>query len=52
MQSIGRVKSPYKDTWEIPKELAAKHEAGVLEIFATRPLDAGPLPQFCRAMVN
>lgn len=30
---IGFVRSPYKDTWEIPRGLGAKHEAeGVLEI--------------------
>src|SRR5215472_13417127 len=33
MQPIGYVRSPYSDTKEIPKGLAAKHEAeGVLEI--------------------
>jgi tRNA (Thr-GGU) A37 N-methylase len=32
---IGYVRSPYKDTQEIPKGLGAKHEAeGVLEIQA------------------
>jgi tRNA (adenine37-N6)-methyltransferase len=35
MQPIGYVRSPYKDTKEIPKGLGAKHEAeGVLEIRA------------------
>lgn len=35
MQPIGFVRSPYKDTAEIPKGLGAKHEAeGVLEIQA------------------
>ena len=34
-QPIGYVRSPYKDTREIPKGLGAKHEAeGVLEILA------------------
>src|SRR5579864_4896196 len=34
-QPIGFVRSPYKDTREIPKGLGAKHEAeGVLEILA------------------
>jgi len=33
MQPIGYVRSPYKDTREIPKGLGAKHEAeGLLEI--------------------
>jgi tRNA-Thr(GGU) m(6)t(6)A37 methyltransferase TsaA len=33
MQPIGYVRSPYRDTQEIPKGLGAKHEAeGVLEI--------------------
>ena len=33
MQPIGYVRSPYKDTHEIPKGLGAKHEAeGMLEI--------------------
>lgn len=33
MRSIGRVRSPFKDTQEIPKGYGAKHEAdGVLEI--------------------
>src|SRR5215468_2247245 len=33
MQPIGYVRSPYRDTKEIPKGLGAKHEAeGVLEI--------------------
>jgi tRNA-Thr(GGU) m(6)t(6)A37 methyltransferase TsaA len=33
MQPIGYVRSPYKDTQEIPKGLGAKHEAeGVLQI--------------------
>jgi tRNA-Thr(GGU) m(6)t(6)A37 methyltransferase TsaA len=35
MQPIGYVRSPYKDTDEIPKGLGAKHETeGVLEILA------------------
>jgi tRNA (adenine37-N6)-methyltransferase len=35
MQPIGYVRSPYKDTHEIPKGLGAKHEAeGALEIRA------------------
>ena len=35
MQPIGYVRSPYRDTREIPKGLGAKHEAeGVLEIRA------------------
>jgi tRNA-Thr(GGU) m(6)t(6)A37 methyltransferase TsaA len=35
MQPIGYVRSPYKDTRDIPKGLGAKHEAeGVLEIRA------------------
>ena len=35
MQPIGYVRSPYRDTKEIPKGLGAKHEAeGVLEIRA------------------
>ena len=35
MQPIGYVRSPYRDTHEIPKGLGAKHEAeGVLEIRA------------------
>jgi tRNA-Thr(GGU) m(6)t(6)A37 methyltransferase TsaA len=35
MQPIGYIRSPYKDTKEIPKGLGAKHEAeGVLEIRA------------------
>ncbi len=35
MQPIGYVRSPYKDTREIPKGLGAKHEAeGSLEILA------------------
>jgi tRNA (adenine37-N6)-methyltransferase len=34
-QPIGYVRSPYKDTQEIPKGIGAKHEAeGVLEIQA------------------
>ena len=33
MQPIGYVRSPYRDTHEIPKGLGAKHEAeGALEI--------------------
>ena len=35
MQAIGYVKSPYRDTHEIPKGLGAKHEVeGVLELRA------------------
>jgi tRNA (adenine37-N6)-methyltransferase len=35
MQPIGYVRSPYRDTQEIPKGLGARHEAeGVLEILA------------------
>jgi len=35
MQPIGYVRSPYRDTQEIPKGLGASHEAeGVLEILA------------------
>jgi tRNA-Thr(GGU) m(6)t(6)A37 methyltransferase TsaA len=35
MQPIGYVRSPYKDTRDIPRGLGAKHEAeGVLEIIA------------------
>ncbi len=35
MQPIGYVRSPYRDTQEVPKGLGAKHEAeGVLEIRA------------------
>ncbi len=34
-QAIGHIRSPYKDTKEIPKGLGAKHETeGVLEIMA------------------
>jgi tRNA (adenine37-N6)-methyltransferase len=35
MQAIGQVRSPYKETREVPKGLGAKHDAeGVLEIEA------------------
>jgi tRNA-Thr(GGU) m(6)t(6)A37 methyltransferase TsaA len=40
MQPVGYVRSPYKDTRDIPKGLGAKHEAeGILEI--NRELELG-----------
>jgi tRNA-Thr(GGU) m(6)t(6)A37 methyltransferase TsaA len=52
MQPIGYVRSPYRDTHEIPKGLGAKHEAeGVLEIRAEFELGLTDIEGFSHLFV-
>lgn len=52
MQPIGYVRSPYKDTREIPKGLGAKHEAeGSLEIRAEFELGLTDIEGFSHLIV-
>jgi tRNA-Thr(GGU) m(6)t(6)A37 methyltransferase TsaA len=52
MQPIGYVKSPFKDTREIPKGLGAKHEAeGILEIRAEFELGLTDIEGFSHLFV-